>query len=399
MFIDFFYQLKDHGIPVSPTAFLTLHKALNKGLVDSLEDFYTVSRSILVKSERYFDLFDQVFAHFFEGAELPDLQGLALDEMARALLEQWLQNPKEMADALGIDESALQKLTPEQLIEYFKERLKEQTERHDGGNRWIGTGGTSPVGHSGKHPGGMRVGGVSRNRSAVKVALERRFRDYSLEGPLTNAMIGEALKRLRHLRPDGPKDRINIDKTIYQTMKNAGEIEIVFDSSLKDRLKVILAIDNGGWSMDPYIPVVQTLFDYARAQFKEVKTFFFHNTIYETVWADAARYKKPVTINELSRRDPDTRLILVGDASMAPYEVMAQDGSIYITDRSGRPSVDCLQFLAKTFRHSVWLNPVRKARWPYTRTIEIIGRIFPMFELTIDGLEKAVAHLTSGTTS
>jgi len=395
MFIDFFYQLRDHGVPVSPTAFLTLHKALARGLVNSLEDFYTVSRGILVKSERYFDLYDQVFAHFFEGAVLPEAEGLAIDEMARTMLEQWLQNPKELADALGIDENALKRFTPEELIEYFKERLKDQTERHDGGNRWIGTGGTSPVGHSGHHPGGMRVGGESRNHSAVKVAMERRYKDYSLEGPLNPSMIGEALKRLRHLRPAGPKDKVNVDKSIYQTMKNAGEIEIVFDSSLKDRLKVILAIDNGGWSMDPYIPVVQTLFDYSRAQFKEVKTFFFHNTIYETVWADASRYKKPTTLNELARRDPDTRLILIGDASMAPYELMSQDGSIYITDRSGRPSIACLHFLAKTFRKSVWLNPVQKARWPYTRTIGTIGQIFPMFELTIDGLEKAVAHLTA----
>ncbi len=395
MFIDFFYQLKDHGVPVSPTAFLTLQKALGRGLVSSLEDFYTVSRSILVKSERYFDLYDQVFAHHFEGVALPDLEGLELDELARSLLEQWLQNPKEMADALGVDEEELKKLTPEELIEYFKERLKDQTERHDGGNKWIGTGGTSPVGHSGNHPGGMRVGGVSRNKSAVKVAMERRYKDYSLEGPLTSAMMGEALKRLRHLVPSGPKDQVNIDKTIYQTMKNAGEIEIIFDSSLKDRLKVILAIDNGGWSMDPYIPLVQTLFNYARAQFKELRTCFFHNTIYDTLWEDPARYKKPVRIDDLVRRDPDTRIIYVGDASMAPYELMAQDGSIYITNRSGRPSVDCLQLLSKTFRHSVWLNPVRKARWPYTRTINVIEQIFPMFELTIDGLEKAVSHLTA----
>jgi uncharacterized protein with von Willebrand factor type A (vWA) domain len=397
MFIDFFYQLKDHGVPVSPTAFLTLQKALGKGLVNSLEDFYTVSRSILVKSERYFDLYDQVFAHYFEGVALPDREGLELDELARSLLEQWLQHPKELADALGMDEAELQKLTPEELIEYFKERLKDQTERHDGGNRWIGTGGTSPVGHSGFHPGGMRVGGVSRNKSAVKVAMERRYKDYSLEGPLTASMMGEALKRLRHLVPSGPKDQVNVDKTIYQTMKNAGEIEIIFDSSLKDRLKVILAIDNGGWSMDPYIPLVQTLFDYARAQFKELKTCFFHNTIYDTLWEDPARYKKPIKIDEMVRRDPDTRIIYVGDASMAPYELMAQDGSMYITNRSGRPSIDCLQFLAKTFRHSVWLNPVRRARWPYTRTINIIGQMFPMFELTIDGLEKAVAHLTART--
>ncbi len=397
MFIDFFYQLKDHGVPVSPTAFLTLQKALGKGLVNSLEDFYTVSRSILVKSERYFDLYDQVFAHYFEGVALPDREGLELDELARSLLEQWLQHPKELADALGMDEAELQKLTPEELIEYFKERLKEQTERHDGGNRWIGTGGTSPVGHSGFHPGGMRVGGVSRNKSAVKVAMERRYKDYSLEGPLTASMMGEALKRLRHLVPSGPKDQVNVDKTIYQTMKNAGEIEIVFDSSLKDRLKVILAIDNGGWSMDPYIPLVQTLFDYARAQFKELKTCFFHNTIYDTLWEDPARYKKPLKVDDLVRRDPDTRFIFVGDASMAPYELMAQDGSIYITNRSGRPSSECLQFLAKTFRHSVWLNPVRRARWPYTRTINLIAQIFPMFELTIDGLEKAVGHLMART--
>jgi len=395
MFIEFFYQLKDHGVPVTPTAFLTLHRALAKGLIQSLEAFYMVSRAVLVKSERYFDLYDQVFAHYFEGAELPDAEGLDLDEMARALLEQWLRDPKGVADALGMDEADLQQLTPEELVDYFKARLKEQTERHDGGNRWIGTGGTSPVGHSGFHPGGMRVGGISRNKSAVKVALERRFKDYSLQGPLTRSMMGEALKRLRHLRPAGPKDQVNIDKTLYQTMKNAGEIEIVFERSLKDRLKVILAIDNGGWSMDPYIPVVQTLFDYARAQFKELKTYFFHNTIYETLWADAARYRKPHTLQEFMRRDPETRWIIVGDASMAPYELMAQDGSIYVNTRSGRPSITCLQMLSKNFRHSVWLNPVPRHHWGYTRTIGLIGQIFPMFELSIDGLEKAVAHLTA----
>lgn len=395
MFIEFFYQLKDHGVPVTPTAFLTLHRALARGLIRSLEGFYTVSRAVLVKSERYFDLYDQVFAHYFEGAELPDPQGLDLDEMASALLQQWLQDPKSVAEALGMDETDLQQMTPEELLDYFKARLKEQTERHDGGSRWIGTGGTSPVGHSGFHPGGMRVGGISRNKSAVKVALERRFKDYSLQGPLTRSMMGEALKRLRHLRPAGPKDQVNIDKTLYQTMKNAGEIEIVFERSLKDRLKVILAIDNGGWSMDPYIPVVQTLFDYARAQFKELKTFFFHNTIYETLWADPARYRKPHGIDEFMRRDPETRWIIVGDASMAPYELMAQDGSIYVSTRSGRPSITCLQTLAKTFRHSVWLNPVPRHHWGYTRTIGLIRQIFPMFELSIDGLEKAVAHLSA----
>lgn len=393
MFINFFYQLKEVGIPVSPTSFLTLQKALSKGLVRSLDEFYTASRAILVKSERYFDLYDQVFAHHFEGADLPDPEGIELSEIARAMLEGWLKDPKALADAMGIDEAELNKMSPDELMEYFKKRLKDQDGRHDGGSKWIGTGGTSPVGHSGFHPGGMRVGGVSRNKSAVKVAMDRRYKDYSRRGPLTEALIGEAMKRLRNMRPTGPKDQVNIDATIYRTMKNGGEIEIIFDRRLKDRLKVILAIDNGGWSMDPYIPVVQTIFDYARNQFKELKTYFFHNTIYDTLWQDSARYKKPLKIDDLVRLDPETRLILVGDASMAPYELMATDGSIHIEERSGHPSVKRLQFLASTFSHCVWLNPVPERMWDYTRTITVIRDIFPMFELTLDGLDGAITRL------
>jgi len=393
MFIDFFYKLREAGIPATPTAFLTLSKALSMGLINTLEDFYTASRAILVKSERHFDLFDQLFAHYFEGAEMPDVEGLELDEIAKALLDEWLQNPKAIADAFGVDEKSLEKYTPEELLEYFKERLKEQTERHDGGNRWIGTGGTSPVGHSGYHPGGMRVGGESQNKSAVKVANERRYKDYSRSGPLTHATMGEALKRLRNLVPSGPKDQVNVEESIYQTMKNAGEIEIVFDRSLKDRLKVILMIDNGGWSMDPYVPVVQTLFNYAKSQFKDLKTYFFHNTVYDTVWEDPSRFKKPVRVEDFARKDPETRLVMVGDASMAPYELMARDGSIYITDRSGLPSLERLRFLADTFPHNAWLNPVSERMWPYTRTIMMINQIFPMFELSIDGLEGAVTQL------
>lgn len=393
MFIDFFYTLKNIGIPVSPTSFLTLHRALRTGLVNSLNDFYTASRSILVKSERYFDLYDQAFAHHFEGAELPDYSGVELDDIARTMLDQWLKDPRALAEALGIDESELNRLTPEELIEYFKERLKEQTGEHHGGSRWIGTGGTSPVGHSGYHPGGMRVGGVSRNKSAVKVALDRRYRDYSLSGPLTRPMVGEALKRLRNLVAVGPKDRVNIDETLYQTMKNGGEIEIVFERSLKDRLKVILAIDNGGYSMDPYISVVQTVFDYARSQFKDLKTYFFHNTVYSTLWGDSARFRKPKPIAEFAAADPHTRLFIVGDASMAPYELMVADGSIHIEERSGTPSIECLKFLADTFSHAVWLNPMPEDMWNYTQTVKTIGQIFPMFELSIDGLEKAVHYL------
>jgi uncharacterized protein with von Willebrand factor type A (vWA) domain len=393
MFINFFYSLKNAGIPVSPTSFLTLQKALNMGLINSVDEFYTSARAILVKSERYFDSYDQVFAHRFEGAELPEYDEIELDEIARAMLDEWLKDPQTLADALDMDESELSQLTPAELIEYFKARLKDQQKRHYGGRTWIGTGGTSPVGHSGHHPEGMRVGGVSRNKSAVKVALERRYKDYSRRGPLTQNMIGEALKRLRNLIPVGPLDRVDIDETVYQTMKNAGEIDIIFTRSLKDRLKMILAIDNGGWSMDPHIPVVQTLFDYARDQFKDLKTYYFHNTVYDVLWEDSTRARKPKKVQDFATSDPETRLIMLGDASMAPYELMAADGSIYVDERSGKASIEQLKFLAQTFPHCVWLNPISSQMWEHTRTIVSIREIFPMFELTLDGLEQAVGHL------
>ena len=393
MFLKFFYTLKDVGVPVSPTSFLTLQKALYRGLITSLNDFYTCARAVLVKSERYFDLYDQVFAYHFDGVPLPEDAGFEIDQMARAMLDEWLKNPKRMADAMGVDENTLKKLNPNELIDYFKKRLKDQDGRHDGGNKWIGTGGTSPVGHSGYHPGGMRVGGESRNKSAVKVANERRYKDYSTRGPLTQAKIGEALKRLRNMIPAGPKDVINVDETIRTTLRNGGEIELIFDRAMKDRLKVILAIDNGGWSMDPYIQLIQTLFNYARAQFKEVRTYFFHNTIYDYVWEDPSRYKKPKKIMDFARLDPETRLIIVGDASMAPYELMAHDGSIHMTERSGRPSIEQLKFLAQTFTGAVWLNPVSETMWGYTHTILAISKIFPMYELSLDGLEQAVVKL------
>ena len=395
MFTEFFYTLRQIGVPVSPTSFLTLQKALSSGLINSVDDFYISARAILIKSERYFDLFDQVFAHYFKGIELVDPAGVDLAEAARALLDSWLNDPQAIANALGVDEESLSKMSPEELIEYFLERLKEQTEAHHGGSKWIGTGGTSPVGHSGYHPGGMRVGGRSRNKSAVKVAMDRRYRDYSQQAPLTRHHMGEALKRLRNMVPFGPKDKVNIDETIYRTMKNAGEIEIIFDRSLRDKLKIILVIDNGGWSMDPYIDILQSLFDYSRSQFKDLKVYFFHNTIYDYLWADPQRRSKPHSVDEFVKIDPETRFIIVGDASMAPYEIMATDGSIHIEERSGKPSLERLRFLSSTFRHSAWLNPKPADEWPYTRTINVIRQIFPMFEITLDGLDKMATHLMS----
>ena len=393
MFVQFFYMLREKGVPVTPTSFLRLQKALSLGVIGSVDDFYTAARSILVKSERYFDIYDQLFAQYFRGAQSDTPDDVDIGDIARALLEEWLKHPQELAEALGLDEKELAKYTPEELIQYFLDRLKDQKEAHHGGNRWIGTGGTSPVGHSGFHPGGMRVGGASRNKSAVKVAMERRYRDYSQEGPLTELQMGEALKRLRRLIPHGPRDIVNVDKTITETMKSGGEISIVFDRRLTDRLKVVLMIDNGGWSMDPYVEIVQTLFNYARSQFKDLRIFYFHNTIYGRVWADPQRHLKPEPIEEFARRDPETRLIIVGDAAMAPHELSWASGGLYVEHKESGSSKERLKLLAQTFRHAVWLNPQAESTWGYTWTIGEIGKIFPMFELTLDGLEKAVQHL------
>ena len=393
MFSSFFYKLKEAGIPVSPTSFLTLHRAVNDGLVNSVDDFYVAARTVLVKSEKYFDRYDQVFSHIFEGTILPDSDEQELDFWAHSMLDEWLKNPKETAAALGVDEDKIAGLTPDELLEYFKERLRDQKGRHDGGSKWIGTGGTSPVGHSGIHPGGMRVGGVSSNKTAIQVAGERRYRDYSADAPLTSSSMGEALKKLRNMIPQGAKDQLNIDASIYQTIKNGGEIEIVFDRRSVNRLRVILAIDNGGWSMEPHVGVVRVLFSYAQSQFREVKTCYFHNTIYDLLWEDPGRHKTPLSIDELAKGDPDTRLIIVGDASMAPYELMVPDGSIYAYKRSGKPSIERLKYLAQQFRHCVWLNPVPAYLWKHTRTIPMIRSIFPMFELSLQGLDEAVTSL------
>ncbi|MBW6484636.1 MAG: hypothetical protein K0B01_00575 [Syntrophobacterales bacterium] len=393
MFINFFYMLKEKGAPVSPTSFLRLHQALSLGLIDTLDDFYTTARSILIKSERYFDIYDQVFANYFKGVSIPEGEDAEINEVMKALLEEWLKNPRELADMLGIDEKELERFTPEELLKYFMDRLKEQTEAHHGGRKWIGTGGTSPVGHSGYHPGGMRVGGVSRNKSAIKVAMERRYKDYNQEGPITELQMNEALKKLRMMLPHGPRDVVNVDKTIYETMRNGGEITLVFDRRLTDRLKIVLMIDNGGWSMDPYIEIIQTLFTYARSQFKELNIYFFHNTIYSHVWSDPQRHLRPESLEELARLDPETRLIIVGDAAMAPSELSWANGALYIDQHENRSSEERLNLLARTFRHSVWLNPQEEASWGYTWTIGKIANIFPMFELTLDGLDKAVQHL------
>lgn len=395
MFIAFFYALRARGVAVTPTAFLRLQRALSLGLIASLTDFYTVARAILVKSERDFDLYDQVFAASFSGEDWPEGTGLELREEARALLEEWLKEPEALADALGLDPEQMKRLSAEELEQYFLDRLQDQDGAHHRGRKWIGTGGISPVGHSGQHPSGMRVGGTSRRRTAVKVAMERRYREYGREAPLRRADFGEALRRLRHLKPVGPLDQISIPQTLHTTMRNGGEIEIVFERRLADRLKVMLLIDNGGYSMDAYVETVEHLFQQARSHFQQLEIFYFHNTIYRRVWRDPQRSSQPVPIEQLLAADRETRLIVVGDASMAPEELLTTGGKLQLRQLLERPSIDNFKDLAKAFRHAAWINPQSRSLWKYGQTIGLLGSIFPMYELTLCGLEQAVRHLSA----
>ncbi|MDC7225364.1 MAG: hypothetical protein PQJ61_01220 [Spirochaetales bacterium] len=393
MFREFFRKLRDSGIPVSLKSFMTLQRALYLGLITNVYELYVTARSILIKSERYFDLYDQLFAAYFEGADAPLFDGINPDEDLAALIAKWLENPADAAREFDIDEMMLKNMSPDELLDYFQNRLLDQKERHDFGTKWIGTSGTSPTGHSGYHPSGMRVGGTSSKMTALKVAGDRRYRNYTTEGPLTEATMMEAMKRLRNMVPHGPRDRVDIDETIRNTMKNAGEIEIIFKQSLKDRLKIVLAIDNGGISMDPYVNIVKKLFDHANSFFKDLSVVYFHNTIYDKVWTDPSRFRHPVRIEQLMKRDPETRLIIVGDASMSPYELLYRNGIIHVEDRADAPGLDYLKQLEKNFPHTAWLNPVPEYLWEYTRSIGIIHNIFPMFEISLNGIEKAVAHL------
>ena len=396
MFVDFYYSLRDRGVIASPTAFLRFQQALSRGLVSSLEDLYVVARTTMVKSEKLFDLYDQIFAHHFEGVEFDEGASSLLMAEMEALLRQWLEDPKSFPGLTDEDKKKIAEMTPEELERYFMERLMDQHERHDGGNRWIGTGGTSPVGHGGQHPGGMRVGGAPGMQSAIKVAMDRRFQDYSKQGVLTTELIGDAMSRLRNLRPAGPKDQLDIDQTIYETVRQGGEIEMVFSRRLKDKVKVLLFMDNGGWSMTPYVQVCRLLFHHAQAQFKDIQSFYFHNCIYDRVWSDPQRYHKAKRTLDFSHMDPEYKVIIVGDASMATYEIRDRYGNIDYMEKQSRSGEQWLRFLVEQFPHAVWLNPKREQTWETTigaTTIWMVRQIIPMFDLTLDGLENAITSL------
>ena len=386
LFLEFFYLLRSVGIPASSREWLMFSEALESGLVAAdLYRFYAIARATLVKSEQHYDLFDQCFTHYFAGAERPQAFAKALDE--------WLSNPIEMPQLTEEQLAALEQHDLETLQKMFEERLKEQNERHDGGNRWIGTGGTSPFGHGGQNPAGIRVGGAGGGRSAVQIAAKRRFKDYRSDLVLDTRQVGMALRRLRRLGRHGARSEIDIDSTIEATAKNAGDLDLIFAPPRENRLKVLLLMDVGG-SMDPFARLVSQLFSAAHqaSHFKEFHAFYFHNCIYEEVYRHA-HLRDGLRTDELMRwLQPETRLIVVGDAHMAPYELVSIYGAIDYWQRNEVSGLDWLKRLTGHFSKGAWLNPIQKRYWGHP-TIRMISEVFSMHELTLKGLEDAIKEL------
>ncbi|WP_053233566.1 vWA domain-containing protein [Sandaracinus amylolyticus] len=392
MIVPFLYVLRSQKVPVGTTEVIQLARALEAGLHDSsLDGFYHVARAILVHSEAHYDAFDQAFAHHFRGAELQ------AKELRKELLE-WLEEAIERPTELTDEERAmLEQYDLETLKRMFEERLNEQTERHDGGNRWIGTGGTSPFGNSGAAPRpGIRVGGRGGGRSAVQIAQRRAWQGYRDDLTLDVRQMQVALRKLRAFAREGAQDELDIQGSIDATAKNAGELEVVLRPPRRPNVRVLLVMDVGG-SMEPYAHLCSRLFSAASkaTHFKELRHYYFHNCVYGHVYEDE-KFTKPKKVRDLlAECGPHYKLIMVGDALMAPYELLQSGGSIDLGDENRVEGIRWLQTLQEHFERSCWLNPEPEKYWS-GNTIEYVKNVFDMFPLTVHGLGEAVGHLTKG---
>ena len=390
MLTNLFYTLKAHGVPVSIREQLDLLAALDANLVlgDS-EEFYYLARLILVKDEKHFDKYDKGFHAFMNGLE-------SVDGMVEALIpDDWLRQEftKQLSDEDKAKVKSLGGL--EELIKQFKERLEEQKERHAGGSKWVGTGGTSPFGHGGYNPAGIRVGGEGRNRSAVKVWEKRDFKNLDDSTDLSPRNLKVALRRLRQFAREGAADTLDLDGTIRSTANNAGLLDIKMEAERHNAVKVLLFFDVGG-SMDDYIKLCETLFTAARSEFKHLEYFYFHNCLYESVWQDNnRRQNQRILVQDvLNRYGKDYKVIFVGDAAMSPWEIMAPGGSVeHYNEETGQV---CLQRLINNFDKTVWINPTQLEHWEFTESIGMIRQIVEdkMYPLTAKGLEEAMTELS-----
>lgn len=386
MFVGFFFYMRTRGIPVSLTEWLGLMQAMALGLErQSLPGFYHLCRSLCVKTEAHFDLYDQCYAEWFKGVEAPTS---VTDEVLG-----WLENPIFPRDLTPEEIAALKELDLDELRRQFEERLQEQDERHDGGNRWVGTGGTSPFGHGGKHPSGVRVGGAGGGRSAMQIAQERRFQNLRHDRVLDVRQISVALRKLRRLGRDGRPDELDIDVTIDHTARNAGDIELVFRPERKNTVKLLLLTDVGG-SMTPYTRLTEQLFSAAHqaSHFKAFKHFYFHNCPYETLYSDMARREGRPTLEILEELDRSWYCVMVGDASMHPYELSVSGGAIDYFHHNDEAGLAWLGRIKERLPRSVWLNPEPVQYW-YVRSIQMIQEVFDMFPLTVEGLDDALDEL------
>jgi uncharacterized protein with von Willebrand factor type A (vWA) domain len=389
MLIDFFLHLKAARLPVSTREFLTLLDALEHNVVaHSIDDFYYLARTCLIKDEALYDRFNLAFGAYFHGIQGTfDIRAMIPEEWVRKAIEGTLNDAeKARIKALG---------GWDKLMEALQQRLGEQSARHQGGAKWIGTAGTSPFGAYGYNPEGIRIGqDGGRGRGAVKVWDERSFRNLDDSVEINTRNVKIALRRLRRFAREGVPEELDLDATIAGTARNAGWLDLCLVPERRNRVKVLLFLDVGG-SMDPHIPVCEELFSAARSEFRHLEYFYFHNCVYDHVWRDNVRRRneRVATLDVLHRHGPDWRLIFVGDAAMSPYELMQAGGSVeYSNDEAG---IVWLKRLIDTYRRAVWLNPEPERTWAYTRSTQIVlGALGPrMFPLTLEGLNRGIALL------
>ena len=389
MLIDFFLHLKSAKLPVSTREFLTLLDALKHDVVStSIDDFYFLARTCLVKDEALYDRFNLAFGAYFKGVEgLLDMDAEIPESWLRKMIEANLTDEeKAMVAALG---------GWDQLMQTLRQRLAEQRGRHQGGSKWIGTAGTSPFGAYGYNPEGIRVGQQGgRSRSAIKVWDERSFRNLDDSVEINTRNIKIALRRLRRFARQGAPDEFDLDTTIERTARNAGWLDVQMRPERRNRIRVLLFLDVGG-SMDPHVQVCEELFSAAKSEFRHLEYFYFHNCVYDHVWRDnhRRRNERVATFDLLHKYGRDWNLIFVGDAAMSPYELMQPGGSVeYANDE---PGAAWLARLIAAYRHAIWLNPEPERTWQYTRSTQMVLELLGprMFPLTLDGLQRGIAAL------
>ncbi len=388
MLINFFYTLRAAKLPVSIREYLTLIEALKAGVIGpSVDEFYFLSRTALVKDETQFDKFDRAFGAYFKGVEL-------VTDFSKDIPLEWLKKTLER-ELTPEQKAAIEKMGWDELMETLKKRLEEQKGRHEGGNKWIGTGGTSPFGHGGYNPQGVRIGGKGGNKSAVKVWDQRAYADYDDSLELGTRNIKVALRRLRRFAREGAETELDLDGTIQGTAANAGLLDIKMIPERHNKVKVLLLMDVGG-TMDEHIHRVEELFSAAKAEFKHLEFYYFHNCVYDFVWKNNRRRyaEKFPTWDIIRKYNKDYKLLFVGDATMSPYEILQPGGSVeYNNEEAG---AEWLQRLTHAFPKYAWVNPEPAGVWPYRQRIAIIQQIMNqrMFPLTLQGLEGAMRLLS-----